>query len=75
MSGHTVVHRGPGLSVKGHVLNAHIASVASVRAWRIAERREAVAALFAGRGRVWVNEEAARYCKRRSLIDDNPTSG
>ena len=70
MSGHTVVHRPP-LNV--HVMHAHIDSI---RRWRIAEKREAIAAmLFEGRQRRWVPEEAARCGKRRSLIDDNPTGG
>ncbi len=42
----------------------------------IAEKREAIAAaLFEGRRRVWVSEDAARTGRRRSLIDDNPCSG
>ncbi len=58
MSGHVVIHRGPGVSQKAQVLNGHIASI---RRWRIAEQREALAmALFEGRRRVWVTEEAAR---------------
>jgi hypothetical protein len=73
MSGHTVVHRGPGVSLKSHVLNAHLASIKTLR---IAEKREAMTALlFEGRRRIWVSEEAARMEKRRSLIDDNPASG
>jgi hypothetical protein len=73
MSGHMVIHRGPGVSQKAQVFNAHIASI---RRWRIAEHRELLAkALFEGRRRVWVTEEAARGGKRRSLIDDNPASG
>ena len=73
MSGHTVIHRGPGVSLKEQVLNAHIATV---RALRVAKKRETIAtALFGGRRRVWMTEEAARHGKRRSLIDDNPCSG
>jgi hypothetical protein len=73
MSGHVLIHRGPGVSQKAQILNGHIASI---RRWRIAERREALAmALFEGRRRLWVTEEAARGGKRRSLIDDNPASG
>ena len=73
MSGHMVIHRGPGVSLKAHVVNAQLESITR---WRIAEQREAFAkALFEGRRRIWVNEEAARGGKRRSLIDDNPTSG
>ncbi len=73
MSGHIVIHRGPGPSQKAQVLNGHFAST---RKWRITERRKSFAkALFEGRRRVWVSEEAARDEKRRSLIDDNPCSG
>jgi hypothetical protein len=73
MSGHMVIHRGPGVLQKAQVLNGHIASI---RKWRIAEQRESLAkALFEGRRRVWMSEEAARDGKRRSLIDDNPCSG
>ena len=73
MSGHTVVHRAPGMSSKAHVVKVH---VASVRRWRFSQKREAIAALlFEGRQRRWVPEEAARHGKRRSLIDDNPASG
>ena len=73
MSGHLVIHRGPAVSQKAKIFNSHIAST---RKWRIAEQREAFAmALFEGRRRVWMTEEAARGGKRRSLIDDNPTSG
>ena len=73
MIGHAVVHRTLGVSLKSHVLNAH---VASVRQWRLGEKREAIAALlFQGRQRVWLTEEAARCGRRRTLIDDNPTGG
>ncbi len=73
MSGHLVIYRGPAVSHKAKILNGHIASA---RKWRIAEQREALAmALFEGRRRVWMTEEAARGGKRRSLIDDNPASG
>jgi hypothetical protein len=72
MSGHTVVHRAPGVSLRAHVLNDHLASI---KAWRVGEKREAIAALlFVGR-RIWETEEAARHGRRRSLIDDNPTAG
>jgi hypothetical protein len=73
MSGHTVVHTSPGVSLKAHVLNTQNASI---RRWRFTERREAIATLlFEGRQQIWVTEEAARDGKRRSLIDDNPASG
>ncbi len=72
MSGHAVVHRNPGVSLKTHVFHAHMASV---RRWRIVEKREAMSMLFEGRRRPWVTEEAARRGKRRSLIDDNPAAG
>ncbi len=73
MSGHSVAHRAPGASLKAHVVNTPIASI---KRWRIAQKREAIAAmLFEGRRRLWMTEEAARHGKRRSLIDDNPASG
>jgi hypothetical protein len=73
MSGHTVAHRPPGVTLKAHVLNGQVATIAR---WRIAHRHEALtAALFQGRRRVWISEEAAHHGKRRSLIDDNPASG
>jgi hypothetical protein len=73
MSGHLVVHPSPGVSLKAHVLNTQNASIGR---WRFMERREAIATLlFEGRQRAWVTEEAASFGKRRSLIDDNPTSG
>ncbi len=73
MSGHVIIHRGPGVSQKAQVLNGHFASI---RKWRATEQRESLAtALFIGRRRVWVTEEAAKEGKRRSLIDDNPCSG
>ncbi len=72
MSGHTVAHRPPGVTLKAHVLNGQTASI--VR-WRIAHRREALTAFLHGRQRIWVTEEAAVHRKRRSLIDDNPASG
>ncbi len=73
MMSHAVVHRAPGVSMKTHVLGAH---EAPLRQWRMGEKREAIAAwLFEGRQRVWVTEEAARYGRRRTLIDDNPTAG
>ena len=73
MSGHNLVHKAPGVSLRTHVLNAH---EALIRKWRIAKRQDAIAAaLFAGGRRIWVTEEAARHGRRRSLIDDNPASG
>jgi hypothetical protein len=71
MSDHAVVHRVPSVSLKAHVLNAHLASIA---AWRVGEKKEAIALMFAGR-RVWETEEEARHGRRRSLIDDNPAAG
>ena len=69
MSGHTVVHRRPDASLKAH-------NVAAVQKLRMVVRREAIATfLFEGRQRSWVHEDAAKSCKRRSLIDDNPASG
>ncbi len=72
MSGHTVVHRPPSFALKAHVMNVH---VASVRDWRGKARESVATLLFEGRQRVWVSEEAARHGRRRTLIDDNPTSG
>jgi hypothetical protein len=73
MSGHTVIHPGPGASMKAHVFNAHLASL---EAHRLLEHRDRIAAvLFGARSRCWVTEEAARANRRRSLIDDNPASG
>ena len=72
MSGHTVVHRAPGVSLKADVLNAHLVSI---KAWRVGEKKEAIAALLFERRRIWETEEAARHGRRRSLIDDNPTAG
>ncbi len=70
---HTVVYRPPGVSLKAHVMNAHVASIGQ---WRFGEKRETIAEMvFEGRQRVWMTEEAARCGKRRSLIDDNPASG
>jgi hypothetical protein len=73
MGGHTVVHRRPDASLKAHIANMHLASLMR---WRVSERRDALATLvFEGRQRVWVSEDAAKFGKRRSLIDDNPASG
>ena len=59
--------------MKAHVLSAH---EASLRQWRVGEKREAVAAwLFEARQRVWMTEEEAQHGRRRSLIDDNPAAG
>ena len=73
MSGHTVVHRPPGFALKAHVVNAHVASLRDRRSWMASESIATL--LFEGRRRVWVSEDVARQGKRRSLIDDNPTSG
>jgi hypothetical protein len=73
MSDHTVVHRRPDAALKAHISDGHIAAVQKLR---VAVRREAIATfLFEGRRRAWVHEDAAKACKRRSLIDDNPASG
>ena len=73
MSGHTVIHAGQGASFKAHVMNAHVAAMKTLRA---TERRDTIMGLlFEGRQRKWVTEDAARHGRRRSLIDDNPTSG
>ncbi|RBP06499.1 hypothetical protein DFR50_13056 [Roseiarcus fermentans] len=72
MSGHAVVHRAPGISLKAHVLAAH---AASLQQWRGREKREAIAVMLLGGRRVWVSEDEARLGRRRSLIDDNPAAG
>jgi len=72
MNGHAVVHRAPSIALQARHVNARLASI---RAWRVGEKKEAVATLLFTRRRVWETEEAARQGRRRSLIDDNPAAG
>ena len=73
MSGHTVVHHPPGFAFKSHRASAYVASVHDRRVERA--RESVVAFLFEGRRREWVSEDEAKHGRRRTLIDDNPTSG
>ena len=72
MTSHAGVHRVPGLSLRAHVLGER---AASLRQWRVREKREAIAMLLFEWRRAWVTEEEARFGRRRSLIDDNPAAG
>ena len=72
MSGHAVIHRTPSVPLKARDLNPRLASI---RVWRVGEKKEAVATLLFTRRRIWETEEAARQGRRRSLIDDNPAAG
>ena len=73
MSDHPVVHRRPDAAPAADIASGQ---VAAGQTFRMVVRREAIASLLIeGRRRPWMHEDAARACKRRSLIDDNPASG
>ena len=41
----------------------------------LGDRRSAVFELLIGRTRLWVSVEKGEECRRRTLLEDNPTSG
>jgi len=75
MSGHVVVHRQPGVSLK--------AELASVEIWRLEETCAALVRMRVAFARMvattphppWVTEEAVKARRPRHLLEDNPASG
>ena len=72
MGTHVIIHWRPDASLKARET---ILRLASEMKWRVAESSVAIVSFFAMvRKQRWVTEEAAKSCKHRNLLEDNPTS-
>ena len=79
MSGHVVVHRQPGVSLKAELASWCLA----VEIWRLEETCAALVRMRVAFARMvattphrpWVTEEAVKARRPRHLLEDNPASG
>jgi hypothetical protein len=73
MGAHMIIHWRPDASLKARET---ILRLVSEMKWRVAETSMAVVSFLAKvRKQRWVSEEAAKSCRHRNLLEDNPTSG
>jgi hypothetical protein len=73
MVGHVLIHGRPAALLK---MRDSGSAPAVLGEWRFDLRPGAIVRFwFKVKPDPWVTEEAARACRRRSLIEDNPTSG
>ncbi len=73
MAGHVMIHRRPNALLKPR--EAKLRSAAAMK-WRLPERRVAIIGFLATiRRHDWMTCEEAQANRRRTLMEDNPTSG
>ena len=73
MFAQVIFHRRPYPSWKAAEVNF---ALPSGTRWRLAERRVAIVRLLVkARHQQWVLDESSKSYRRRTLLEDNPTSG
>jgi hypothetical protein len=73
MGAHVIIHWRPDASLKSRKT---ILRLASEMKWRVVKSgAAAVSCLAKAPKQRWVTEEAAKSCRHRNLLEDNPTSG
>ena len=73
MAGHVMAHGRPGATSKTRDLGSRFTAL---RQWRFYERHLTIVGFSAeARRERWLTEEAAIAIRRRTLIEDNPSSG
>jgi hypothetical protein len=73
MGAHVIIHWPSDASLKARET---ILRLASEMKWRVVKSgAAAVSCLAKAQKKRWVTEEAAKSCRHRNLLEDNPTSG